>query len=189
MINFLKMNKLTVVILSCIVFLSSCANEKKFVRFYKKCTSDSGSLKKQEIPAQYCHAWFPVAKVDSVTTVVFKEGKTIEVPGETKYISVDCGDKDNSGKERIIQVKVPVYLRQDTIFSTKTVTVRDSAYEQTLIIQNRITEQKLSQQTTKTEKTAAETKKWKGRAEWGWRLFVALLILNAIRMYIKSKIP
>lgn len=155
------------------LMFSSCANEKKFVRFHDK---------KPDKAINYCLVWNP-AKDSVHETVVFKPGKPKIIQGETIYADCDSAYKaayDEAAKLGLKVIKVkkvavtcpPSINIHDTVAIDKYVQVRYTKIEDSL--------------KSGWNKANAETAKFKSRSSKYLYVLIALLSLNIV--YIAAKI-
>lgn len=146
--------------------------------------------RKQAIPAEKCHLWYPVVSSTKIDTQYFP-GEPIPSETEFVYVPYDCDSfqkavKETGGKKGTkAQVKAPVYTKVDTIAIIKEIKARDSAQAaaQALII--KACDQESKEKDKKIAKNAENVARLTGQRNWGWGLLGLLILALILLLVIK----
>ena len=177
--------------------LSSCANERKFVRFHEK--HDTTALK-------HCSEWAPIR--DSVRIDWrYKEGKPFPVT-VTKEVYKNCdsaflagyyqataeegkrGGKDKKKNPPIIISHIPPAMplsRVDTVFRDSTITRKSTADSIVYAIRYHSLEAKYSKLSGQCDIEKADKLRWRKRALYEGGGYLILIIALIIFFYLRMK--
>ncbi len=163
------------------LLISSCANEKKFVRFHDKNPKEA---------IGHCLVWNP-SIIDSVhEKIVYKPGKPQIIPGETIYADCDSAyqaaydEAIKLGLKKVVVKKVavpcpPSTITHDSVFMDRYERIRYMAIEDSLKVG-------LMKANVATGVANNETAKYKNKARRNFWALIALIVLDSV--YVLAKI-
>lgn len=173
-----------ILLLISVTFITSCANERKFVKFH-----DNNEI----TAAGHCASWYP--NKDSVhQETFFREGEKKYIPGPVIYANCDSAyvaalneavRLGNAGNIKVPPVKIPCppsTQKHDTIREVRYERVNNTAMEVYL-------RGELSIKTNLADNKTAEAKKWKTRAtyEGGFILFLIIATIAYIYYWLLKR--
>lgn len=185
------MKPIKLLIIFIALFGVSCNQDLSRVFDNAKVKADkSKDPRKQAIPAEKCHLWYPVVSSIKIDTQ-YLPGKPMPSDIDFVYVPYDCDSfqkaiKETGGKKGTkAQVKAPVYTRVDTLAIIKEIKARDSAQAaaQALII--KACDQESKEKDKKIAKNAENVARLTGQRNWGWGLLGLLILALILLLVIK----